>query len=596
MNYTLAPRFPDAHQFEITCRVDLPDPAGQRFSLPVWIPGSYMIREFARHIVDIRAETASGKPVRLEKINKATWQAAPCRQPLILTYRVYAWDLSVRAAHFDRQHAFFNASSVFLYAHGKENQPCRVTLLPPEHADNWRVATSLPVDGATPFGFGHYLAASYAELLDHPVEMGRFTHLEFEAHGAPHHLIVTGCPDFDAGRVCHDLARICAVQMDLFGEPRLDAPYYFLLTAVDSGYGGLEHKNASALLCHRADLPAVGAKTGAQPDSGYVRLLGLASHEYFHRWNVKRIRPAAFVAPDWQSETYTRLLWFFEGVTSYYDDLCLRRAGLIDEATYLELLAKTLSQVQKTPGRHVQSLADSSFDAWIKYYRPDENTPNAVVSYYTKGALTALCLDLALRREGHALDEVMRALWREAAKTGGKAIEETEIFTRVTTLGGKALGRWLQNVVEGTDGQHPLPLARHLAHFGVKLDWQAENDRPWIGAQLKHEGGKTRISHVLTASPAERAGLAAGDILIALQGHEITPQNLDTLLARLAVGQGVECHYFRHGLLAATTLTPIAPPADTARLSALPGAKARIARQTWLAEDANDREAPSPGL
>ena len=570
MNYTLSPRFPDAHLFEITCRVDAPNPAGQSFSLPVWIPGSYMVREFARHIVDIRAATASGKAVSLTKTDKATWHAAPSTEPLILTYRVYAWDLSVRAAHFDRQHAFFNASSVFLYAHGQENQPCRIELLPPEHADDWQVASALPSDGATPFGFGAYLAADYAELLDHPVEMGRFVHLEFDVRGVPHHLIVTGCADFDHARVRRDLARICAVQMDLFGKPKLDAPYYFLLTAVDSGYGGLEHKNSSALLCNRADLPAVLSNAGVgekgKPDSGYVRFLGLASHEYFHRWNVKRIRPAAFVAPDWQAENYTRLLWFFEGVTSYYDDLCLLRAGLIDEPTYLDLLAKTISQVQKTPGRHVQSLAESSFDAWIKYYRPDENTPNAVVSYYAKGALTALCLDLALRRKGQSLDNLMRELWRDA----DKGVAETDIFARVTALGGRALGRWLQNAVEGTDD---LPLARELARFGVKLTWQPENPRPWLGARLKHEGNKTRLSHVLSASPAEQAGLAAGDVLVALQGYEVTPQTLDALLARLVVGQEVACHYFRQGALGSTKLTPVAPPADTAELAVVAGEK-----------------------
>ncbi|GHT93638.1 PDZ domain-containing protein [Betaproteobacteria bacterium] len=585
MNYTLTLHSPETHQFEITCRVDAPDPDGQRFSLPVWIPGSYMVREFARHIVDIRAATVSGKAVSLTKTDKATWQAAPCAEPLILTYRVYAWDLSVRAAHFDRQHAFFNASSVFLYAHGQENQPCRIDLQPPEHAADWQVATSLPGDGAAPFGFGAYLAADYAELLDHPVEMGRFVHLEFDVQGVPHHLMVTGCADFDHARVRRDLARICRVQMDLFGKPKLDAPYYFLLTAVDSGYGGLEHKNASALLCKRADLPAVGAREQGEPDSGYVRFLGLASHEYFHRWNVKRIRPKALLAPDWQAENYTRLLWFFEGVTSYYDDLCLLRADLIDEASYLDLLAKTISQVQQTPGRHVQSLAESSFDAWIKYYRPDENTPNAVISYYTKGALTALCLDLALRRKGRNLDDFMRGLWRDA----DKGVEETEIFARVAKLGGSALGRWLQNAVEGTD---ELPLARQLAHFGVKLIWQPENPRPWLGARLKHEGNKTRISHITAAGPAEQAGLAAGDVLVALQGNEVTPQTLDALLARLVVGQDVECHYFRHGTLASTKLTPVAPPADTARLKAVSGAKAKERRQSWLGTPT----APKAGL
>jgi len=453
------------------------------------------------------------------------------------------------------------------------------------------VATALARETAPPWGFGLYRAENYEELIEHPVEMGLFLRLEFAAGGVPHHVVVTGCPALHTKRLQHDLAAICSWQMALFGEPKLSEPYLFQVMAVGSGYGGLEHRNASALLCDRADLPAPGLSDEARPE-GYVRFLGLASHEYFHRWNVRRIRPAALRHQDGAAEAYTRLLWFFEGVTSYYDDLCLKRAGLIDEATYLGLLAKTITQVQKTPGRAWQSLAESSFDAWIKYYRPDENTPNAVVSYYAKGALVALCLDLALRHihTNLSLDTFMRTIWREFG-VSDHGLSETEIFEQVARLGEpfdtaiarktRRLGGWLREMVEGVDD---LPLARHLAWAGVRLDWKSDDALPWLGAQYVSEGESARIRFVRADSPAEVAGLAAGDEIVALQGWRVTRANWERVLGSLSVGQEVRCHYFRQEHLASTTLTLAAPPAETASLTPIPGKRAEAQRAEWLSE------------
>ena len=579
--YQLCPAAPEAHLFEVSCRVETPDPAGQVFTLPVWIPGSYMIREFARHIVDIRAE-ADGQPLALEKLDKARWRAAPTRAPVTVRYRVYAWDLSVRTAHLDTTHAFCNGTSVFLRPEGHEHLPCRVDVLPPPGPAyaGWQLATSLPRVGAAPWGFGAHAAANYEDLIDHPLEMGTFTRVDFAVRGIPHHLIVTGQPHFHQERLVRDLQAICAWQMELFGAPELEEPYLFLVMAVGSGYGGLEHRNSTALICDRTDLPPPGLADEDRPE-GYVRFLGLCSHEYFHRWNVKRIRPAAFLNQDLSSESYTRLLWLFEGFTSYYDDLCLVRSGVISEATYLDLLGKTLSQVHKAPGHRVQSLEDSSFDAWIKYYRQDENTPNAVVSYYAKGALVALCLDLALRRRSGgavSLDTLMVQLWQELGASG-RGLAEEEIFERVAALGGKALGRWLKAAVSGTE---ELPLARELAAAGVRLDWKADSQLPWLGARLAGEGSEAKLSHVLSGSPAEQAGLAAGDLLVALNGCRVTRQNLDTLLGSLSVGVSVTCHYFRHDLLGQTRLTLVSAPAQTASLRPRPGPTAQARRRTWL--------------
>lgn len=580
VTYRLIPAAPMAHLFTVSCRVEHPDPAGQVFSLPTWIPGSYMIREFARHIIDIRAE-ADGRALALEKLDKARWRAAPTRAPLTVHYRVYAWDLSVRGAYLDGERAFCNGTSVFLRPEGRAHLPCRVDIEPPPGPAYaaWQVATSLPRAGAAPWGFGSYAAAHYEDLIDHPLEMGAFIRVDFAVRGVPHHLIVTGQPHFHQERLVRDLQAICAWQMDLFGAPELEEPYLFLVMAVGSGYGGLEHRNSTALICDRTDLPPPGLTDAARPE-GYVRFLGLCSHEYFHRWNVKRIRPAAFLDQDLSRECYTRLLWLFEGFTSYYDDLCLVRAGVIPEAAYLDLLGKTISQVYQSPGHRIQSLEDASFDAWIKYYRPDENTPNALVSYYAKGALVALCLDLALRRKSGgvvSLDSLMRQLWQDLGASG-RGLAEDEIFDRVAALGGKALGRWLKTAVSGTAA---LPLDRELAWAGVALEWQAETALPWLGLRLSGEGNEARLTHVLSDSPAEQAGLAAGDLLVALNGCRVTRQNLDTLLASLALGEPVVCHYFRHDRLGETRLIPAMAPRHKACLRPRVGASA-ARRRAWL--------------
>jgi predicted metalloprotease with PDZ domain len=436
IRYELALQDPAAHLLALTLTLNTPAPDGQVFLLPAWIPGSYMVRDFARNIVSIRAESG-GRAVALKKLDKHSWQAAPCTGALTLRYEVYAWDLSVRAAHVDQTHAFFNGSSVFLRVAGYEHAPHLVELRRPAGVryKHWRVATALPELAAPRYGFGSYVAAGYDELIDHPVEIGEFALATFEAHGVPHDFALSGLvPNLDMARLCADLKRICESQIALF-EPRTQAApmtrYVFLARAVGDGYGGLEHRASTALLCARANLPVLG-----RPDmsDGYRGFLGLCSHEYFHTWNVKRIKPAVFAPYDLQAENYTPLLWLFEGFTSYYDDLMLVRSGVIDEAGYLKLVEKTVNNVLRGAGRSKQSVAESSFDAWTKYYRQDENAPNAIVSYYTKGSLVALALDLTIRAGSDgkkSLDDVMRMLWQRYGRdfyapdgSGGRGVTE----------------------------------------------------------------------------------------------------------------------------------------------------------------------------
>jgi predicted metalloprotease with PDZ domain len=556
VQYTIVPIDLAGHLFNVTVTVASPAPEGQQFALPAWIPGSYMIREFARNIVRIRAESG-GAAVALTKLDKHTWRAAPASGPLTLHYEVYAWDLSVRAAHLDQTHGFFNGTSVFLRVLGQEATPHQVDIQRPGDAAarTWRVATSLPEQGAKRYGFGTYIAADYDELIDHPVEMGDFALATFTAHGIDHDIVISGrVPNLDMARLQADLKKICETQIAFFEPLEQRAPmqrYVFLTLAVGDGYGGLEHRASTALICARADLPSTATAPSPEPGEGYLKFLGLCSHEYFHTWNVKRIKPAAFAPYDLQVENYTPLLWLFEGFTSYYDDLILVRAGIIGEATYLKLLGKTVGGVLRGSGRTKQSIADSSFDAWSKYYRQDENAPNAIISYYSKGSLVALAFDLTIRAKtggAKTLDDVMLALWqrfgRDFYEGGARGVTEKEVEALFDEVSGVKLKPLFDRYIRGVDD---VPVAKLYAPFGVKLADERKTAKPSFDAGIGREGADTKLTQVHEHGAAHRAGLSAGDILVALDGLRVsgTPSNLDALLSRYRVGDTVHVHAFR---------------------------------------------------
>jgi predicted metalloprotease with PDZ domain len=493
-----------AHLFRVTLSIDQPAVL-QRVSLPVWIPGSYLVREFAKNLQRLAARQ-EGHAVAMQQLDKCNWQIECLpSSPLVLSYEVYAFDNSVRTAWLDTQRGFFNGTSLCLKVHGQENSVHSLELVAGKGDAHWEVATALAPHKVGKRGFGTYLAADYEELVDCPVEMGLFWSTEFKAGGVPHRLVVAGASEsFDGARLAADVHKICEVEIRFWHDRRRPPHknYLFILNAVDDGYGGLEHRNSTALIASRRDLPRLG---DSRTTDGYVTLLGLISHEYFHTWNVKHLRPAEFTHYDYGSENYTQLLWFFEGFTSYYDDLLLRRAGLIDDATYFKLLNKTINQVLQTPGREVQAVAQASFDAWVKYYRQDENTANATVSYYTKGALVALCFDLTLRAEGQTtLDEVMRALW-ERCKAG--PMTETDFATVLKELGGRAFTREIAAWVHGT---RELPLQELLQPHGVIVLEEPAQLQQQLGLRVTEISG-IQIKTVLRGGPAEQAGLAAND-------------------------------------------------------------------------------------
>jgi predicted metalloprotease with PDZ domain len=597
-SYSIRPSDPAAHLFEVRLTVATPAAGGQVFEMPAWIPGSYMIRDYAKNVVAIRAES-DGREIAIEKLDKSRWRAAETTRALTLILEVFAHDESVRGAHLDTTHAFFNGTCVFPAVVGQESLPCRVDILPPEapHGKNWRVATSLRRDTAKQYGFGVYTANDYAELIDQPVECGQLSIGEFEVDGIPHAIAIRGSTRVDMARLCRDLQTLCEQHIAFLGAPDDLDRYLFLLNAPGSGYGGLEHRWSSALICGRDNLPARGDEGVSEE---YRTFLGLVSHEYFHLWNVKRMKPAAFTPYDLSREVHTGLLWVFEGITSYYDDLQLLRSGMIDVESYLELLGRTITRVQRNAGRRRQTVEESSFDAWTKFYKQDANATNAVVSYYAKGALIALCLDLKLRSlsDGRVtLDDMMQEAWRRWGK-GDQGVPERGFEILCQEASGLDLQDFFDATVRGT-GELPLPalLNTHGIDLvlrcstggkdkGGKPSTDANMPAVWLGATLAERDGKTLFVAVDNGGSAELAGVSPGDELIALDGLRMSLAGSEARTRRYRPGDRTDLTVFRGDELITLRMKWQEAPLDTCYLTVADDVDDDVAarRTDWLGE------------
>lgn len=569
ITYTLTPD-PKAHQWHITLKFQNPSDSSAVLKLPNWVPGSYLIRDFSRHIITISAE-CDGQPAALSQTAKNIWQTSPKSGHWVIRYIVYAFDLSVRGSFLDTNRGFFDGSCLFFSIEGrlKDTHSLSFNDLPKE----WRIATSMPTTGSNTFQ-----TASYHDLIDHPVELGNIEFLDFEAGGIPHRIALSGhYPDFDRDRLVSDIRKICETELAMFPSPAPFTHYLFLLHVGDSIYGGLEHISSTALLADRHSLPPHGM---TEANDAYTQLLGLFSHEYFHAWNVKSIKPAAFAPYDLDRENYTEQLWAFEGITSYYDDLFLARSRTIAPEAYLRLLAQSITRVQQTKGRLKQSLVESSFTAWNKFYKQDENSPNAIVSYYQKGALAALCLDLAIRSKSsgrHTLDSVMQQHYRDWLDTR-QGIPEKQWQARCQAFTGLDLEDFFQTTLYTTAD---LPLAELLATIGIGLQWQAQprshggaflSEPPTetpapasdFGARFKQNSDHATLTHVFNGGSAENAALCPQDKIIAIDGYACT--DLAAQWAQLPIGYTARLHYFRTGILYVANITVQAAEADTAVL------------------------------
>ncbi|MFN7094814.1 MAG: M61 family metallopeptidase, partial [Burkholderiales bacterium] len=459
INYLITP-LPNTHTYHIILTF-LANHSEHELKLPAWIPGSYMIREFSKNILNLTARQNT-LPIRCQQINKNTWQLTDLvKQQLVeIEYTVYAYEFGIRTAYLDHTRGYFNNTSLCLYLVGSEELPHSIQLK--QLPQTWQVATGLTLLDAN-----SYIAKDYAELIDCPFELGAFTRLEFLVKEVPHYLMLSGTipKNFDATRLIADLTKICATQIDLFGGIAPFTSYTFLLYLGGEIFTGLEHSNSTALMAPYYALPSL-QQSKINPD--YLKLLGLISHEYFHAWNVKRIKPQAFNPYNLDAESYTKLLWWFEGITSYYDDLILYRCGLIDYKAYLQLVLDNINDVYKFKGVQEQSLANSSLTSWIKYYRQDENSPNSIVSYYMKGALVGLCLDLLIRQQTQqhkSLDDVMLGLYTKW-QLDGLGIGEEELPRLIQHYTGCDLACEIRQFIESCEG---LPLAKLLDLFGITL-------------------------------------------------------------------------------------------------------------------------------
>lgn len=580
LHYVVGSSHPASHYFDVCLTIAEPDSDGQALWLPDWIPGSYMIRDFSKQLTPLMANDAQGQSVVVDVLGTSTWRCAPCQGPLTVRYRVYAWDLSVRTALLDQFGGFFNASSLLLAVRGQEHRVHTVELQPPAQLQGqWRVATAMTSAGAPPLGFGCYQATSYADLIEHPVEIGVFDYLTFEVKGVPHALAVTGKHRGDLNRLAQDLQAICTAQADFFGELPFDR-YLFLLRVVDSGYGGLEHTHSTSLLSSRDSLPST--REPAQPSAAYTELLGLCSHEYFHSWNVKRLKPKAMCAPDLQRPMITELLWFFEGVTSYYDDLMLLRSGRVTPKHYLELLSTTITRHLQNSGRQVQTLANSSREAWTKFYQANENTPHAVVSYYSKGAVVALCLDSHLRQHGSSLDALMQKLWQQFGESE-RGLTQQDLDAALHDLVGDLANTLLHSALHTTD---ELPWQSALEAMSVQIVLQAPT--PNLGVKVAASEGGVLLKQVDPRGPAALAGLSAGDLVVALDGLRVNAANWEKRLSQYGVEQPFGVYAFRRDEWLATECQLATGEPDRCVLT-LPSdsdADARQILKDWLRVDA----------
>ncbi len=582
------------HHFEVDCIVA--DPTGDdRFRLPSWIPGSYLMREYARHVVGVRA-ASNGRAIGVEKIDKSTWRCSGAHGELRFTVTVFALDESVRGAYLDARRAYFNGPCVFVAVIGREMEPVELVIEEPEdpNCESWKVATAMQVREVGSRGFGTYVTNDYDELLDHPVEISNFECVEFEAAGVPHRLVIAGRVETDLERIAADLRELCQTQIRFFGEPAPFDRYSFLALAVGNGYGGLEHRASSSLIFNRTDLPSV-AET-SRP-ANYLKFLALCSHEYFHTWHVKRTKPKAFIPYRLNERNYTRLLWVFEGITSYYQELMLLRAGLADPTAFLRRIGETLTRVYRSPGRHAQSIAEASFDAWDVLYKPEANSPNSSISYYSKGALVALALDLLLRRRSDGevtLDTLVIELWTRFGAVG-QGIEELGFEELAKEIGGPELGAFFDTAVHGTED---VPLAELLSELGVGIGFRpTENahdkggtprrtriSNAWLGATWRPAGNGLELTHVLEGGPLQLAGAIPGDLLIAIDRLQISAANIETRLEKYRAGDSAQFCLFRGDELIELAGQMQACPDDTCFLHLVeaPAPDALKLRQAWL--------------
>ena len=500
--------------------------------LPVWTPGSYLVREYAKHLQDFTAIAETGEEILWQKISKNHWQVNVGNNSQIkIRYRIFCNELTVRTNHIDRTHAFFTGAAVFLYIPEHQHQSYNIEIVLPQ--ENWQIATALPNAANSSHIF---YAKDFDTLVDSPFEIGIQEQYKFSVLDKPHRFIIWGQHNADVKRIVKDTSAIIAEEAEIFGGLPYDR-YDFILHA-SNGFGGLEHRNSTVLLYNRL---------GFRKEDSYLQFINLVAHEFFHTWNVKRIRPKALETFDYDQENYTGSLWFSEGTTSYYDQIFPLRTNLYDAKHYLKLVSKSITRLQTTFGRNVQSLYDSSFDTWIKLYRPDTNTHNNQISYYLKGELISMLLDLLIRNKTNnlrSLDRVMQIMW-ERFGNDEIGFSESELHEVIESVAGFDLSDFWNDYLYGTK---ELDYNYYLQPFGLELR-AARQDIPFMGLTVKSKNGVAEVEKVEFGSPAQKAGISPGDSLLAIAGIRITAENFSDRLRDFSAGDAIEVTIFQQDVL-----------------------------------------------
>lgn len=529
ISYTVSMPKPATHLLEVEMRLRYPSAVDAvELKMPVWTPGSYLIREYARHVQDFAVRDAAGRPLGWEKINKNTWRiATKSAHELVASYRVYANELTVRTNELNDEHAFWNNAALLMYPKDALAAPSTVRVVP---FGDWKVATGLPrVAGEE----NTFRAENFDILYDSPFEVSNFNEITFEVRGKEHRFVVTGEGNYDLKAIARDTAKIIEECYKIFGELPYNN-YVFILNL--RGGGGLEHLNSTALQWNRF---------GFRPAARYRAFLNLVAHEYFHLWNVKRIRPDALGPFDYENENYTKLLWVAEGATAYYEGLLLRRAGLVSEREFLADKARLITDLQSRPGRFQTSLEEASFDAWIKYYRQDENSVNNQISYYDKGEIVNMLLDITIRSASggsKSLDDVMRYLYDNFYKKG-KNYTPADYQKIAEMMAGRSLEDFFAKYVRGRD---EIDYDAILSGIGLRLTATIPGKgRGYLGAETAEDNGRLIVRTVPAGTPAYEQGLNTGDQIVAIDGYRASSQFVQSYLGEKKPGETVRLTVFR---------------------------------------------------
>jgi predicted metalloprotease with PDZ domain len=529
ISYTVSMSKPWTHLLEVEMRVRSNQmPSALQLKMPVWTPGSYLIREYERHVQDFDAKSTSGAALTWDKVNKNTWQIdTKGAKEIVATYRVYANELTVRTNELNDEHAFWNNAATLMFVKDQLKAPSTVTVNP---YSNWKIATGLPpVAGRS----NTFRAENFDILYDSPFEVSNFKEISFNVEGKPHRVVMSGEGNYDLNRIAADVTKIVEQAYKIFGELPYDN-YTFIVNL--RGGGGLEHLNSTALQFDRF---------GFKPESRYKGFLGLVAHEYFHLWNVKRLRPDALGPFDYENENYTKLLWTAEGGTEYYATLLLKRAGFTTDKEFLENKASGIAQLQRTPGRLETSLEDASFNAWIKYYRQDENSVNNQISYYDKGEIVEFLLDVTIRTASDgskSLDDVMRYLYNEYYKKGRNYTPQD--FQKAAEMAaGRSLDDFFSKYVRGTD---EIDYNSIVSGIGLKLAAeQGAEGRAYLGVDMAEDNGRLTIRSMTAGTPAYDQGLNTGDQIVAIDGYRASTPRVQSFVAAKKPGDKVRLTIFR---------------------------------------------------